>query len=115
VSQQLIANNIELISAKSWEGYQQEGCGVILIDGGTLDDLDVSPNPLVYLPDKKVQETEEGWPSENIAGVVEKYNPNSEVIVVIKWRGEVGVYRLKPPTPPPVAYENLKGDLASKR
>ncbi len=112
VSQQLIANNIELIAAKSWEGHQQEGRGVVLIDGGTLEAM--SPNPLTYLSEKYIQETGSGWPSENITGLLEKYNPESEIIVVIKWRGEVGVYRLKPPIAPPVAYEHCKDVLAGK-
>jgi len=110
VSQQLIANNVELIAAKSWEGYQQVGRGVILIDGGTQEAI--SPNPMAYLSGKQVQEAEEDWPSENIARVVEKYIPESEMIVVVKWRGQVGMYRLKPPTAPPAAYENCKEILA---
>lgn len=110
VSQQLIANNVELIAAKCWEGYQQAGRGVILIDGGTMEAM--SPNPMVYLSGQQVREAEEGWPSENIAKVIEKYIPESEMIVVVKWRGEVGMYRLKPPIAPPTAFENCKEILA---
>jgi hypothetical protein len=114
VSQQLIANNIELISARCWQGYQDEGRGVILIDGSMLDGAEVPADPMTYLSEKKVTETGEGWPSENVAYVVEKYVPESEVIVVVKWRGHVGVYRLKSPTPPPTAYSRMKDVLTGK-
>lgn len=110
VSQQLIANNVELIAAKSWEGYRQVGRGVILIDGGTLEAM--SPEPMAYLSTEQVQEAKEEWPAENIGKVLEKYVPETEMIVVVKWRGEVGMYRLKPPIAPPTAYENCKEILA---
>ena len=114
VSQQLIANNIELISAKSWEGYQQEGRGILLIDSGTFDGLDAAPNPLTYISDKQIQETVAGWPAERVTGLVKQYDPENEMIVVVKWRGEVGGYRLKPPIAPPVAYEKLKNILSDQ-
>lgn len=114
VSQQLIANNIELISATSWAGYQEKGRGVVLIEGGTGDNLPtVGTGPLVYVSDKETQETEEGWPIEDLASLVKIYNPDSEVVVLVKWRGELGIYRFKPPTPPPLAYESLKKTLPS--
>ncbi len=115
VSQQLIANNIEIISAKCWEGYQKEGRGVIVIEGSILDSLEVSPDPMVYLSEKKIKETEEEWPSENVPYVVERYVPENEINVVVKWRGQVGVYRLRPPTPPPTAYERMKDILIGKK
>ena len=110
VSQQLIANNIELISATSWAGYQQEGRGLILIDGGSVESA-APGGPLMYVSDKHMRAQEDGWPSEEMAGVVEKYNPEQEIIVVIKWRGEVGIYRLKSPIAPPLAYEQLRNVL----
>ncbi len=108
VSQQLIANNIELISAASWDGYQREGRGVIFIDGETTDTPASAGAPLTYVSEKEAQETREGWPFENMTAMVKTYNPNSEVIVLIKWRGEFGIYRFKPPISPPAAYEGLK-------
>ena len=113
VCQQLIANNIELVSATGWNGYQAQGRGVIFIDGSSFDSLDAVPagNPMVYVSDKQMIENEGGWPSEDMAGVVKKYDPETEVIVVIKWRNQVGIYRMKSPIAPPVAYENLKGIL----
>ncbi len=108
VSQQLIANNIELISATSWDGYQRKGRGVIFIDGETADNPASAGSPLAYVSEKEAQETREGWPFENMADMVKTYNPDSEVIVLIKWRGEFGIYRFKPPISPPAAYEGLK-------
>ena len=108
VSQQLIANNIDLISATSWNGYQKQGRGIVLIDGGTAADLETAASPLVYVTEEKAQASDNGWPSEDVAGLVKKYVPDSEVIVVVKWRGQVGVYRFKPPVAPPNAYEGLK-------
>jgi hypothetical protein len=109
VCQQLIANNIELVSATAWEGYQQAGRGVIFIDGGMVDSLETVPgNPMSYVSDQHMVENEGGWPSPDMAGVVSKYDPESEMIIVIKWRGEVGIYRLRSPIAPPVAFEHLK-------
>ena len=107
VSQQLIANNIDLISAKCWEGYQQEGRGIVLIDGGLHQDLPPAGSPLVYLSTEEAQKPEHGWPMGNLKELIDKYKPDSEILVGIKWRGEVGLYRLKPPIAPPAAYEKL--------
>lgn len=112
VSQQLIANNIDLIAAKSWAGYQKEGRGVLLIDSGSLGNLDSAPAPLTYLSKNNMGEHKADLPWENLSVGIEKYNPNTEIIVVVKWRGKVGVYRLKPPVAPPDAYERLKDTLA---
>jgi hypothetical protein len=111
VSQQLIAHNTELISATSWKGYQREGRGVVLIDGETVDNPESGGAPLIYVSEKETQETGEGWSSENVADLVKLYNPDSEVIVLVKWRGQLGIYRFKPPISPPAAYEGLKQAL----
>ena len=111
VSQQLIANNLELISATSWQGYQQQGRGVVLIDGETVDQLELTGPPLVYVSGQQSQQKNEDWPVEQIAGLLEKYDPDTEVIVVVKWRGEVGIYRFKPAMSPPVAYQSLNETL----
>ena len=109
VCQQLIANNIELVSATAWDGYQKAGRGVIFIDGSVVDSPEPIPNnPMSYVSDQQMVENEGGWPSPDMAGVVTKYDPESEIIVVIKWRGEVGIYRLRSPIAPPVAFERLK-------
>lgn len=109
VCQQLIANNIELMSATAWDGYQKAGRGVIFIDGGQVDDLETaSSNPMSYVSDQHMVENEGGWPSPDMAGVVGKYDPECEMIIVIKWRGEVGIYRLRSPIAPPVAFERLE-------
>ena len=116
VCQQLIANNIELVSATGWDGYQKAGRGVILIDGGLDDSLEAIPdNPMSYISDHQMVEEEGGWPSQDMAGVVGKYDPEKEIIVVIKWRGEVGIYRLRSPIPPPVAFERLKDRFARRQ
>ncbi len=112
VSQQLIANNVNLISATSWDGYQKAGRGAVLIDAETLDKLEVVERPLVYVSEQEAQETRGGWPSEQAAGMIKTYQPDSEVIVIIRWRGEVGAFRFKPPISPPVAYEGLKQTLS---
>jgi hypothetical protein len=109
VCQQLIANNIELVSATAWDGYRKAGRGVIFIDGSLVDNLEEVPgNPMSYVSDEHMVENEDGWPSPDMAGVVSKYDPESEMIIVIKWRGEVGIYRLRSPIAPPVAFERLK-------
>ena len=113
VSQQLIAANVERISALSWDGYQREGRGAVVIEGQTTEKFEIAGGPLDYVSDKEAQETRDGWPTEDVAGIVKAYNPESEVIVIVRWRGEVGVYRFKPHTPPRAAYEGLKKALRS--
>jgi hypothetical protein len=108
VSQQLIAANIERISAVSWEGYQREGRGAVVIDAEAADTLEGAAGPLVYVSDEEAQETGGGWPSEDVTDIVRAYDPENEVIVIVKWRGEVGVYRFKPPTSPPMAHTGLQ-------
>jgi hypothetical protein len=82
---------------------------VIFIDGGQVESVEAVPNnPMSYISDRQMVEEEDGWPSPDMAGVVNNYDPETEIIVVIKWRGEVGIYRLKSPIAPPTAYESLK-------
>lgn len=111
VSQQLIAANIERISAVSWEGYQRDGRGAVVIDAEAADTLEGAAGPLVYVSDDEVQQTGRGWPSEEVAGIVRAYDPENEVIVIVKWRGEVGVYRFKSPTSPPMAHAGQQESL----
>ncbi|RME79056.1 MAG: hypothetical protein D6784_01470 [Chloroflexi bacterium] len=109
VSQQLIANNLEFISASSWRGYQHHGRGFLLIDGGPdVGGLDAAASPMIYVPAAEIQEADDAWNPEDLKRLVNSYHPEQEVIVVVRWRGELGMYRLKPPTAPPEAYQRLK-------
>jgi hypothetical protein len=108
VSQTLIAANIERITAVSWDGYQKSGRGVVLIDGEVLDEESLQAGPLTYLSDAEAQETRGGWPTEDVAGIVKVYDPESEVIVVVRWRNGVGAYRFKPNISPPAAFQRFE-------
>ena len=108
VSQNLIAANIERISALSWDGYQKAGRGVVLIEGEEADEKKLQVGPLSYLSDDEAQEERGGWPIEDVADIVKVYDPESEVIVIVRWRNGIGAYRFKPPIAPPAAYEKLK-------
>jgi hypothetical protein len=108
VSQTLIAANIERIAAVSWDGYQKSGRGVVLIDGDVLDEQNLHVGPLTYLSDTEAQETRGGWPTEEVAGIVRVYDPEGEVIVVVRWRNGVGAYRFKPNISPPDAFQRFK-------
>ena len=108
VSQTLIAANIERISAVSWDGYQKAGRGVVLIDGEGLDEEKLQVGPLAYVSDTEAQETRGGWPTEEVAGIVSMYDPESEVIVIVRWRNGVGAYRFKPNISPPAAFERFQ-------
>ncbi|GAB4547082.1 MAG: hypothetical protein Kow0063_41690 [Anaerolineae bacterium] len=107
VSQNLIAANIERISAFSWEGYQKAGRGVVLIDAEEADEKRLRVGPLVYLSDPEAQEERGGWPTPDIAEIVNIYDPEREVIVILRWRNGIGAYRFKPPIAPPAAYRSL--------
>ena len=108
VSQNLIAANIERISAFSWDGYQNMGRGVVLIEGEEADEKRFQVGPLTYLSDDEAQEERGGWPIEDVADIVKIYDPENEVIVIVRWRNGIGAYRFKPPIPPPAAHEKLK-------
>ncbi len=107
VSQNLIAANVDRISAVSWDGYQKAGRGVVLIDGEEADEKRFQVGPLVYLSDTEAQAERDGWPIEDVADIVKVYDPESEVIVIVRWRNGIGAYRFKPPIAPPAAYKSL--------
>jgi len=115
VSQNLIAANIDRISAVSWDGYQKAGRGVVLIEGEEADEKRFQVGPLVYLSDTQAQEERGGWPIEDVADIVKVYDPESEVIVIVRWRNGIGAYRFKPPIAPPAAYERLMGGSEQER
>ena len=109
VSQNLIAANINRISALSWDGYQREGRGVVLIDGEVADDQTFEVGPLTYVSEPQAEAERGGWPIEDVADIVKVYDPESEVIVIVRWHNGIGAYRFKPPISPPAAYEGLMG------
>jgi hypothetical protein len=108
VSQNLIAANVERISAVSWHGYQQAGRGVVLIDGEAVDEKRLQIGPLTYVSDTEAQEERGGWPTQEVGDVLQVYDPEQEVVVMVRWRDGIGVYRFKSPVTPPAAYERLK-------
>lgn len=109
VSQNLIAANIDRISAVSWDGYQKAGRGVVLIEGEEADEKRLQVGPLVYLSDTEAQQERGGWPIEDVTEIVKVYEPENEVIVIVRWRNGIGAYRFKPPIAPPSAYKRLMG------
>lgn len=109
VSQNLIAANVDRISAVSWDGFQKSGRGVVLIEGEEADEERLQVGPLVYLSDTEAREDQGGWPIEDVAEIVKVYDPKSEVIVIVRWRNGIGAYRFKPPIAPPAAYKRLMG------
>ena len=107
ISQNLIAANIDRISAVSWDGYQKAGRGAVLIEGEQADEKRLQVGPLVYLSDTEAQEERGGWPIDDVTDIVKVYDPENEVIVIVRWRNGIGAYRFKPPIAPPTAYERL--------
>ncbi len=109
ISQNLIAANIDRISAVSWDGYQKAGRGAVLIEGEEADEERLQVGPLVYLSDTEAQEERGGWPIDDVADIVKVYDPENEVIVIVRWHNGIGAYRFKPLIAPPAAYEKLMG------
>jgi hypothetical protein len=103
----LIAANVDRISAVSWDGYQKVGRGVVLIEGEEADEKKLKVGPLIYLSDTEAQAERGGWPIADVADILKDYDPESEVIVVVRWRDGKGAYRFKPPIAPPAAYRSL--------
>jgi hypothetical protein len=109
ISQNLIAANVDHISAVSWDGYQKEGRGVVVIYGEEADEKRLQAGPLVFLSEAEAQAEGDGWPTEEVAGIVNDYDPEREVIVIVRWRDDTDAYRFKPPIAPPAAYKMLMG------
>jgi hypothetical protein len=109
ISQNLIAANVDHISAISWDGYQKAGRGVVLIYGEEADEKRLQAGPLVYLSEAEAQAEGDGWPTEEVADIVKDYDPEREVIVIVRWRDDTDAYRFKPPIAPPAAYKMLMG------
>lgn len=107
VSQNLIAANVDCISAFSWDGYQKTGRGVVLIDGEEVDEKRLQVGPLVYVSDREAQADRDGWPGAKVTDIVKDYDPEREVIVIVRWRNDADAYRFKPPIAPPAAYNRL--------
>lgn len=105
ISQNLIAANVDRISAVSWDGYQKAGRGVLLIYGEEADEKRLQVGPLVYHSEAEGG----GWPTEEVADIVKDYDPEREVIVIVRWRDDTDVYRFRPPMAPPAAYKRLMG------
>jgi hypothetical protein len=108
-SQNLIAANVDRISAVGWDGYQKAGRGVVLIYGEEADQERLQAGPLVFLSDAEAQAEGDGWPTEEVADIVKDYDPEREVIVIVRWRDDMDAYRFKPPIAPPAAYKMLMG------
>jgi hypothetical protein len=108
-SQNLIAANVDRISAISWDGYQKAGRGVVLIYGEEADEKRLQIGPLVYFSEAEAQAEGDGWPTEEVADIVKDYDPEREVIVIVRWRDDTDAYRFKPPIAPPAAYKMLMG------
>jgi hypothetical protein len=109
ISQNLIAANVDHISAISWDGYQKAGRGVVLIYGEEADEKRLQAGPLVYLSEAEAQAEGDGWLTEEVADIVKDYDPEREVIVIVRWRDDTDAYRFKPPIAPPAAYKMLMG------
>ena len=105
ISQNLIAANVDRISAASWDGYQKAGRGALLIYGEEADEKRLQVGPLVYLSEAEG----DGWPTEEVAEIVKDYDPEREVVVIVRWRDGTDAYRFKPPMAPPAAYHRLMG------
>ena len=114
-SQNLIAANVDRISAVSWDGYQKAGRGVVLIYGEEADEKRLQVGPLVYLSEAEAQAEGDGWPTEEVADIVKDYDPEREVIVIVRWRDDTDAYRFKPPIAPPASYKMLMGTDAQER
>ena len=109
ISQNLIAANVDSISAVSWDGYQKAGRGVVVIYGEEADEKRLQAGPLVFLSEAEAQAQGEGWPDEEVAGIVRDYDPEREVIVIVRWRDDTDAYCFRPPIAPPAAYKRLMG------
>ncbi|NET04453.1 MAG: hypothetical protein F6K16_06900 [Symploca sp. SIO2B6] len=121
--QALLANNSQLIAALAWQGYQQEGRGVVFIDTtatipSQIKSSDCSQISFIYFGengflsrgDLKI------WLDTSIGSRLQEYDPTKEVLCLICNPLKIRFVRFHPQSvPPPQAYQKLKNRLSEFR
>ena len=105
-----INENWEPIAGLAWAGYLEGGRGAMLID---FEELEGDEMNVMYFSENDIQSTFEGWPDPQLAELVEKYDPETEIVVIFRHpEEETSYYRLgSPNVPPPSAYKSqMPGD-----
>lgn len=104
-------------AAYAWEKYLSEGRGAIVIDLRNAS----KDGPMINVPSYYVAQGSErllsrgGWPSTEVAEVVEDYDPEQDVVFIfLRLDGDVFHYNVSDELTPPKAYESNKA-YESKR
>ena len=102
-------------AAFAWEKYLSEGRGAIVIDLRHAS----KDGPTVSVPSYYVAEASEGlrkrggWPSREVAEVIEAYDPEQDVIFIfLRLDGDVFHYNVSDELTPPQAYESKRAKAA---
>ncbi|NEP01190.1 MAG: hypothetical protein F6K58_21525 [Symploca sp. SIO2E9] len=121
--QAILANNSQLIAALAWQGYQQEGRGVVFID--TTSKTSSQPPSsycrqisFIYFGEKAflTQEDLKTWLDTSIGDQLQEYDPTEEVLCLICNQLKIRFMRFQPQSvPPPQAYQKLKNRLSEFR
>src|ERR1019366_3076536 len=84
---QFLNANWQLLAAFSWEHYQQQGRGAVLVDERDFVDAKIpqfAAIKLRYVADNSPVLTEiGGWPGDKEANWVKTYDPDARVVVLI--------------------------------
>ena len=95
-------------AAFAWEKYLAQGRGAIVVDLRSASKSGESVHvPSYYVADGSEQLAKRGgWPSEEIAGVINDYDPDLDVVFLfLRLNKEVFYYNASDDLTPPRAYE----------
>ncbi|HLA44611.1 MAG TPA: hypothetical protein VJZ27_14300 [Aggregatilineales bacterium] len=114
------------LAAAAWQGYQESGRGFLLITAGRKNFFPNSKDILnmtgsiaagtlnaVYVPATAVDKSGADYPTDSTAEMVETYDADWEIVLVIERMDGTGWgdYRYVGPLKPELAYEQLKNQL----
>lgn len=96
------------LAAFAWEKYQSEGRGALVIDLRNATMVGTNVNvPTYYVAEGSKRLAERGgWPSADIAEVIQDYDPEQDVILLfLRLDGDVFHYNVSDDLTPPKAYQ----------
>ena len=98
-------------AAYAWEKYLSEGRGAVVVDlRNASKDGSMINVPSYYVAEASERLTSRGgWPSTEVAGVIEDYDPEQDVVFIfLRLDGDVFHYNVSDELTPPAAYQSKR-------
>ena len=91
-----IRQNIDLLLAAGWAGYQEHGRGAILVDADRAvpdPQWEGGITPGQYVTPRMLQDAGLDWPDADLKRMVREYAPEREIVVAILEGSDADYYR----------------------